>query len=313
MEYVYQKKVGGKTRTVSKRFWKKSPGGKNAPQYPKPGYGFFKVEPKSIRAKLRTPSWADYGYSANNPGHVWYFSRFREGGPRVAHGENIISAILSDSKNTGEPVPKAVRAHFFGHRYVKKKKQLKDPIEYHTGVAIEWDHGKFCTLFELAWLNGSSGRSNWCEDRDAERPQLYEAMPACLKAPWFSNRNEIRITDITPKNLEEFYVYLKRYEGKRFLKPDIKYSGDVRLSNNSFDWLVRYIINYNLREPRYSERTHNCQNFAADFYSFVCAKNNVSPYAPISAFHREKRHMFLYKPEMFEIKNKKLGLLGKTN
>ena len=70
-------------------------------------------------------------------------------------GEKIISAVVGDAKRAGEPVAKAVRAHFFGHRYVKRKKELKDPIEYHTGVLIEWDHGKHCTVVELAYLYGS--------------------------------------------------------------------------------------------------------------------------------------------------------------
>jgi len=84
LEYHYTKKVAGQTAKLSKRFWRKSPGNKNDPVYPKPGYGFFKVEPKSIRAKLRAPAWSEVGYSKDNPGFVWHFARFREGGARVA-------------------------------------------------------------------------------------------------------------------------------------------------------------------------------------------------------------------------------------
>mmetsp|Transcript_12179 Transcript_12179/g.14774 ORF Transcript_12179/g.14774 Transcript_12179/m.14774 type:complete len:483 (+) Transcript_12179:120-1568(+) len=303
LEYHYQKKQA----KFSKRFWKKSAEGKQDPQYPKPGYGFFKVEPKSIRAKLRAPAWTEVGYSKDNPGFVWYYSQFREGGARLAHGENIIAAVVGDSQRTGKPIPKAVRAHFFGHRYVKKKKQLKDPIEYHTGVLLEWDHGQYCTVLELAWLMGTMGRSNWLDDSGSKKPELYKVMPGCIKSPWFTTKNEIRIIDVEAKNLQEFEAYMQKYEKKRFLKPNIKYSGDVRISANSLDWIARYVLNYQLRDQRYSEKYHNCQSFAADLYSFLCAKVSVTPYVPVNSLYKQKRHMFLYKPEMFKKANKELS------
>ena len=56
----------------------------------------------------------------------------------------------------------------FAHRYAKAKEGVKDRIVYHSAILVEWSHGKHCTVFELAFLNGVGGwggRSNWQEDR----------------------------------------------------------------------------------------------------------------------------------------------------
>ena len=39
---------------------------------------------------------------------------------------------------------------------------------YHSAILLEWIHGKYCTIFELAFFHGVGGyggRSNWHEDR----------------------------------------------------------------------------------------------------------------------------------------------------
>ena len=39
-------------------------------------------------------------------------------------------------------------------------------------------------MVELAWLNGLGGyggKSNWCEDKEAPRPELFDVMPECMK------------------------------------------------------------------------------------------------------------------------------------
>ena len=40
-------------------------------------------------------------------------------------------------------------------------------LTYHSAVLLEWDHGRHCTVVELATLNGVGGRrgkSNWLHD-----------------------------------------------------------------------------------------------------------------------------------------------------
>src|SRR5690606_39114170 len=101
------------------------------------------------------------------------------------------------------------------------------------------------------------------------------------------------MTDMPVKNLAEFKQYLEKYEGptKRFIKPQIKYSNDVRLSMCRADDIVRYLLNYSLRDTTYSEEYHNCQSFAADLFGFLCAKPNVEPFYPIKFLHNERRHL----------------------
>ena len=65
-------------------------------------------------------------------------------------------------------MPQAVRAHMIAHRYSVAKENIKDMFTYHALVLVEWDHGKYTTIFELAWLNGLGGyggKSNWIDDR----------------------------------------------------------------------------------------------------------------------------------------------------
>ena len=79
-------------------------------------------------------------------------------------------------------------------------------------------HGKYTTIFELAWLNGLGGyggKSNWVDDRDKERPKLLEAMPNEMKLPWLSNFSEIRVIDHPAKNIEYFKSFLDKFSGDK--------------------------------------------------------------------------------------------------
>ena len=71
---------------------------------------------------------------------------------------------------------KAVRAHLFSHRYSVENESIKDKLTYHSIVLLEWDHREYCSVVELAWrqgLGGYKGRSNWIEDKNSPRNQLY--------------------------------------------------------------------------------------------------------------------------------------------
>lgn len=220
---------------------------------------------KYCRVTLRMPDWSARGWSRESPGFAFYGHLQRER-PVLRYGDEMVSGFLLDLEKSGTKMPRAVAAHHFAHRYaVKGKQSIKDYLTYHAGVLVEWDHGRFATVFELAWLNGLGGyggKSNWYSDRDTKRPSLYAAMPHAMKMPWHTDRAEIRILDIEPKNKNEFRAYLDKYSTgteKRFVSPDVDRSGAVRLSNRSQADLMRYVLNYIQRDRRYTEESRNCQ------------------------------------------------------
>jgi len=312
LDYLYSRGLGRSRKLFSKQFWSNKSNSKreNTPRYPIPGSWFFKQKPICIRATLRAPKYTEFGYSKDNPGHAYWFKPFRsvpgpDGGPKIAHGMNIMKALEHDHELTGEPMPRAVKAHFYAHRYAKVNERPKDKIMYHTGVLLEWDHGRYCTNVELAYrhgLGGYGGRSNWIEDRDSGRPLLWACLQDNMKCPWRTKLSEVRMIDMNVKNLDEFRQFLKKYEGprERFLKPHIKYSLPVRLSMNSAVDIARYVINYSLRDPSYSEEFHSCQSFASDFVGFLCAKTVIEPLFPAKLLYKERRHLFLYDFDKFE-------------
>ena len=70
------------------------------------------------RAKLRAPAWSELGFSKDSPGFSYYYAQYRKGGARIAHGQNMVAAIKQDALSARKPVAQAVRAHYFGHRWV---------------------------------------------------------------------------------------------------------------------------------------------------------------------------------------------------
>lgn len=229
----------------------------------------------------------------------------------MSHGQNMVAAIQDDARKFNTPIPRATRAHFWGHRYVKKKEKLKDKVTYHTGVLLEWDHGKYTTIVELAWLRGLGGfggNSSWCEDSyTGKRTMMWDVMPDCMKSPWDTHRSEIRMIDHVSKDLNEFKQWLKKYDGIRYTNAEIRSSADVRLTFASLDHIAQYLNNYSFRETSYSEMGgRNCQTFAVDFFSFLTAKVNMAEcYQPVKLVYKEKRHMFLYDPSLFTPRKKK--------
>ena len=56
--------------------------------------------------------------------------------------------------------------------------------------------------------------------------------------------------------------------------------------------ISRYLCNYILNEPQYTEEARNCQTFAADFYSFLSG-TAIEPYHAVCRVMfkvRMKRH-----------------------
>lgn len=299
MEYVYEK--GGVV--FSKRYWRADKNGKKEkPYYPAAGLAFFLSTPGSVRVRLRAPGWSSVGFSKNSPGFMYWYNASNEM-PRMAHGSNCVSAArLAGHRNV------CVRAHHFSHRYPvgARVETFKESLSYHTGVLLEWDHGLYCTVVELAWiggLGGYGGKCNWFDDKNSGKPLLYETMPACLKMPWRSSTSEIRVLDIKPRNLKEFKTYMRKYTPERFVKPEINHSGPVRLAFREEEHILQYCLNYIQRDTSYSELTRNCQTFALDFAGFLLAKNIRMPNSPMLYF--DNKHQFLYEASMFSEKEEK--------
>ena len=261
---------------------------------------------RSVRATLRSVPSSAVGYEDGVPGHVWWwFSQRPE--PLVAFGEGVQAAVKAHAAASKAAEPTATVAHLFAHRYARgyKKESAKEKLTYHAAVLLEWSHGEHCTVIELATLNGVGGRhgrSNWCEDKLAERPALYQAMPACMIAPWKGECAEIRCVDVEARTLSEFKAYVAKHEGhdRRFVDPHFTHTGPVRLMHRSQSDLARYLVNYIRRDPRYTEKVRNCQAFAADLYGFLAGKKGIVPHVSIlRPMYTPRPHLFLYEASMY--------------
>jgi hypothetical protein len=184
-------------------------------------------------------------------------------------------------------------------------------------VLLEWEHGKFCTIVEGAYLNGIGGfkgRSNWYHDKDDGVAALYKALPPEMISPWLTTAAEIRAYDVEAKNLEEMKEFIEKYTGpdKRFLDPKYTFSHAARLTYRSRSNIAKYLINYISRDCSYSELTRNCQTLAADICSFLAGKKGIVPYHPINRIkYRNRTHVFLYDSDMYESK-RQAHLKGKV-
>ena len=144
-----------KPRSLIFRTWSSKKEGKKGipPSFPKEKAGMYKH--KEVRARLRAPGWTSRGWSESSPGYAWWYEGQRST-PRVLHGENLIKIprqLLEDD-------PICTKIHMFSHRYAIGKNKIENPKErftYHSAILLEWDHQKFCSVVELALLNGLSG------------------------------------------------------------------------------------------------------------------------------------------------------------
>jgi hypothetical protein len=296
------------------RFWDAgAASGAEAPGFPSGG------TIKSVRITLRAPRWSGVGYSADSPGAVWWFhaqrtvaddaSQAAVAAPVVRFGTGMISALHDDLSASNAPMPRATRAHLVHHRYAmgKKPETTKDKMVYHALVVLEWDHGRHCSVVELATLNGVGGRLgkvNWFRDKLEARTQLYRCLPACMIAPWIGSLAEIRCHDVQARSIDEFLAYMREFEGPdlRFLDPRVLASHCVRLSWNSQADIMKLLLNYITRDRVYNEISRSCQTFAADLFGFLCAKKDTLPTTAVSRVGYQPRpHMFLYEPEMFDV------------
>ena len=146
-----------------------------------------------LQATVRQSPWSRLGYSQAYPGFVFHYhsiDKIVKAAPPTSPPSSEIEVDDEDANNgvadAGQLFPmvsygtglldspqavaedvmksRAVRAHHFAHRYAKVKESLKDRLVWHAGVLLEWDHGRFTTVVELAWFRGVGGyrsKSNW--------------------------------------------------------------------------------------------------------------------------------------------------------
>jgi hypothetical protein len=117
---------------------------------------------KSVRVTLQLPKFTAKGWTPESPGYVWWFDSLNG---ELRHGTDIAKWFKENEKTEGLCVAKKI--HHFAHRYARKKESTKDKLTYHGAIMIEWSHGKYCSILELAYHNGVAGwggRCNWHED-----------------------------------------------------------------------------------------------------------------------------------------------------
>jgi len=249
------------------------------------------------RATIRASPWTSYAWAKDNPGFVFWYEPHHQPNSRFTYGMELTKTLSQEHYCT--------YIHMFSHRYaVRRRETARDRMTYHSVCVLEWDHGRYCTVVELAYLNGiggSQGKSNYYDDPDSKVPtKLYAVYPPELIQPWLSDRAEIRGYDVEARNIDEFKDYVSKYskddEHGRFVDPQFTFSHPARLTMRSKAQIARYLINYITRDTDYEELKRNCQTFAADLCAFVAGKRNVSPYSPLvsTVQIRNKIHYFLY-------------------
>ncbi|KAG7346611.1 hypothetical protein IV203_005680 [Nitzschia inconspicua] len=260
------------------------------------------------RAKLRGAPWTSLGWSPESPGFLFWYEAQRPEGPRVVYGLNAVKEVGNDL---------CTMVHMISHRYAHSRESPKDKLTYHSIVLLEWEHGKFSTVVEGAFLNGIGGykgRSNWYHDKDESTTELYKSMPPEMISPWLTTAAELRCYDVEAKNLDEMKVFIQQYTGhnKRFIDPRYTFSHSARLSYRSRSNIAHYLLNYIGRDCGYSELSRNCQTFAADLCSFLAGKKDVVPFHPVNRVEYHNRsHLFLYDSSMFTKRKTLQGRLVK--
>lgn len=255
------------------------------------------------RATLRAAPWTSRGWSQDSPGFAFWYERHRQenglASPRLWYGSRMTEQV-EDAKCS--------QISMVSHRYAVKRESPKDMVTYHSICVLEWEHGRYMTVVETAFLNGIGGykgKSNWYHDKDAPVATLFSHFPKEMIQPWKTNMAEIRCFDVEAKTMDEFQEYLKEYTGsdKRFLDPRISFSHPARLTFRSKSHIAQYLLNYISRDSHYAELRKNCQTFAADLCNFIAGKRDVIPFHPVNRVEYNNRtHFFLYDSHLFERK-----------
>ena len=101
-----------------------------------------------FRISFRSPPWSREGWSRESPGFAFWYEA-QKSQPTLTYGTNMIQSV--------DESPKCTNVHMVAHRYAREKENPKDKLTYHTLVLLEWEHKKYCTVIEAAYLNGLAG------------------------------------------------------------------------------------------------------------------------------------------------------------
>lgn len=258
-----------------------------------------------FRITFRSPAWSSRGWSPTSPGFAFWYEPQEQPEPLLTYGTDMMRH-MEESKDAGSL---CTLVHMMAHRYARVHENPKDKLTYHSVVLLEWDHGKYCTVVEAAYLNGLGGyrgKSNFYHDLNYPVTQLYKSFPPELVCPWLTNAAEIRAFECPHlKSLDDFKSFVAQYSGgnQRFLDPQYPFSHPVRLAYRSKKDIARYLNNYIRRDISYSQLTRNCQTLSADLCAFLAGKREVLPYHPVNRIeYRNRTHLFLYEPDLFNPK-----------
>lgn len=260
---------------------------------------------KSMRATFLAPKWFTIGWEPDSPGYVCWFSE-QHGEPRLLCGSKMLDTMDND-----EPLLRngqVTKVHQYVHRYPVAHETTRDKMTYHALLVVEWSHGKFLTLLELAFLNGLGGyggKANWVEDKLSPTPVLYSLMGPGMIQPWSTAKSEIRIFDLPMKTKTEFEAYLDKYSAKgglplpqqRFAAWELYSTGTPKLGTCKASDLAAACLNYIQRNPQYETVRFNCQNFGADFFSYITGTRGNTPYTlVVRSVYQQRTFSILYAP-----------------
>jgi len=262
--------------------------------------------PLGCRATFLAPQWTSVGWSHDSPGFVFWFSEQHGREPRLLHGNAMRKQMKGDDQVLRDA--NVVNVLTFAHRYPKAHETPQDKMTYHTGVLLEWSHGKFFTVVELAYRNGVSGyggKANWCEDKLSKEPKLFKCMVPGMVQPWDETKTEIRIFDVPARSRQEFEAYLQKYSNhsgldlseQRFLDPQVFADGELALRECTAVDVAGYVLNYASRVTKYDKMHTNCQTFAADLFAFLTGKRNVRPYSTVLQMQYKQRLLSFVYPD----------------
>jgi hypothetical protein len=260
-----------------------------------------------FRITFRGPSWTARGWSPMSPGFSYWYCpqiKLKDGTGLFVYGTDMVKFMAQSEEASS---CRCTHVHMIAHRYARLRESPKDKLTYHSVVFLEWDHGKYGTILEAAYLNGLGGfrgKSNWFHDLDAPMTELYRSFPPELVSPWSTNSAEIRAFDCPHiKSIQDFRAYIHKYTGpdQRFLDPHFYFTAPARLTHRSKAHISNYINNYIRRDVSYNQLTRNCQTFCADFCAFLAGKKEVLPYHPVNRIeYRNRTHLFLYEPDAYD-------------
>jgi hypothetical protein len=111
-------------------------------------------EERIYLAKLRGAPWTAIGWSKDSPGFVFWYQPAKPVGSQLSYGTKIVLAMSDDEICS--------MVHMVSHRYAVAKESAKDKLTYHSIVLLEWEHGRYCTVVEGAYLNGLGGYKGTC-------------------------------------------------------------------------------------------------------------------------------------------------------